>query len=430
MNDVTSLPPSLWADTAPPSRSHPALQESVSTGVVVIGGGFTGLAATLSLAERGISTVLVEAHEIGWGASGRNGGQVIPGLKYDPDELLSRYGKEHGQRMIDISGRNADVVFELIRRHNIDCDAHQKGWIQPAFNAASLRVVEARAKQWEDQGVPVRWLDRAECTKRLGSEAYVGGWLDPRAGGLNPLAYVRGLANAAEAAGATLHERSSVTAIRQSAGKWQVEVATGGRLVCDQVLLCTNGYTTDLQEGLERSVIAANSYQIATRPLTEEEGKDILPGGEVASDARKLLLYFRRDASGRFLIGGRGPFHDPRGDQDFSHLRRAMTKLYPALMGVEVTHQWAGRVALTRDMLPHVHQPAEGLTVALGYNGRGVGMGTHLGKLIGESLGQNRLEETLPFPITPIRPIPFHGLQRLYVGTAVNYFRFKDWLDR
>lgn len=129
-------------------------------------------------------------------------------------------------------------------------------------------------------------------------------------------------------------------------------------------------------------------------------------------------------------MGGRGPFHDPNGDQDFHHLERAMHKLYPSLKGIEIEYRWAGRVALTRDALPHVHQTAPGLTVALGYNGRGVGMGTHLGKLVGEELGSASLEGSLPFPITPIRPIPLHGLQRLYVGTAVNYYRLKDWLER
>ncbi|PAU74579.1 NAD(P)/FAD-dependent oxidoreductase [Halomonas salipaludis] len=426
----TPMSPSLWADTAPPAAPRPALVGHHRTDVLVVGGGFTGLSAALALAERGIDTLLVDASSIGWGASGRNGGQVIPGLKYDPDELIARYGRERGERMIDVSARNADVVFDLIRRHDIRCEAMRHGWIQPAATHTALNVIQSRARQWSERGVEVEWLDRDECARRLGSEAYLGGWCDPRAGGLNPLAYARGLAGAAEAADARLFERSAVEALQREAGKWQVTLTNGGNVEADQVLLCTNGYTGGLYKGLEKSLIAANSYQIATRPLSEAEGATILPGGVVVSDARKLLLYFRRDRSGRFLMGGRGPFHEPQGAQDFRHLERAIHKLYPALQDVGIEYRWAGRVALTRDALPHVHQPAPGLTVALGYNGRGVGMGTHLGKLIGETLGSDSLKDSLPFPITPIRPIPLHGLQRFYVGSMVNYYRLKDWLER
>jgi glycine/D-amino acid oxidase-like deaminating enzyme len=426
----TYMPPSLWADTATPAPPRPVQKGHHRTDVLVVGGGFTGLSAALALAERGITTTLVEACSIGWGASGRNGGQVIPGLKYDPDELVARYGQERGERMVNVSGRNVDVVFDLIQRHDIRCEATRNGWIQPAATQTAMKVIQSRAQQWADRGVEVEWLDRAECARRLGSEAYLGGWLDPRAGGLNPLAFARGLASAAENAGATLYEHSAVESINREAGSWQVTLSTGGSVESDQVLICTNGYTGGLHKGLEKSLIAANSFQVATRPLSEAEGKSILPGGEMASDARKLLLYFRRDRSGRFLMGGRGPFHDPNGSQDFRHLERAIHKLYPALKGVKIEYRWAGRVALTRDALPHVHQPAPGLTVALGFNGRGVGMGTHLGKLVGENLGSESLKQSLPFPITPVRPIPLHGLQRFYVGTVVNYYRVKDWLER
>lgn len=426
----TKMPPSLWADTAPSTPPRPVLEGHHRTEVMVIGGGFTGLSAALALSERGISTTLVDAGVIGWGASGRNGGQVIPGLKYDPDELIARYGQERGERMVDVSGRNADVVFDLIQQHGIDCDAIRHGWIQPAATQTALAVTQARARQWADRGVAVKWLDRNECSSRLGSDTYLGGWLDPRAGGLNPLAYARGLAKAAEKSGAMLYEHSAVTSIRRESGKWHVMIHSRGWVEADQVLICTNGYTGQLQQGLSKSLIAANSFQIATRPLTEAEGASILPGGEMASDTRKLLLYFRRDSTGRFLMGGRGPFHDPKGAQDFRHLERAIHKLYPALKEVEIEYRWGGRVALTRDALPHVHQPAPGLTVALGYNGRGVGMGTHLGKLLGENLGHDSLQNSLPFPITPVQPIPLHGLQRLYVGTVVNYYRVKDWLER
>ncbi|MGP9768189.1 NAD(P)/FAD-dependent oxidoreductase [Halomonas sp. AOP13-D3-9] len=430
MANSSQMPPSLWADTAPAGRDYPALQGAQRSDVVIIGGGFTGLSAALALAKRGISTLLLEAESIGWGASGRNGGQVIPGLKYDPDELITRYGEERGQRMIALSARNADVVFDLIKQHNIDCEAQQRGWIQPAVTHASLKAIESRARQWQSRGVEITWLDQQQCAERLGTSEYLGGWVDPRAGGLNPLAYARGLAQAAHENGATLHEHTRVTSLTRAGDRWRVMAEGGAEIQAERVLLCTNGYSDALQPKLASSLIAANSYQVATRPLTSEEGNSILPGGEVASDARKLLLYFRRDREGRLLMGGRGSFNDPRKPSDFRHLENAIIKLYPQLKYVEIAFRWAGRIAITQDSLPHVHEPQPGLTVALGYNGRGVAMGSHMGKLLGEHLGENSLEEALPFPLSPIKPIPLHGLQRLYVETVVNYYRARDWLER
>ncbi|MCL5424590.1 MAG: FAD-binding oxidoreductase [Gammaproteobacteria bacterium] len=425
-----TMPPSLWANTAPAGRDYPALQGAQRCDVVIIGGGFTGLSAALALAKRGITTALLEAESIGWGASGRNGGQVIPGLKYDPDELITRFGEERGQRMIALSARNADVVFDLIKHHHIDCDAQQRGWIQPAVTHASLKAIESRAYQWQSRGVDITWLDQQQCAERLGTSEYLGGWLDPRAGGLNPLAYARGLAKAAHESGATLHEHTRVTSLTRAEGRWRVTAEGGGQIQAERVLLCTNGYSDALQPKLANSLIAANSYQIATRPLSKEEGSRILPGGEVVSDARKLLLYFRKDSEGRLLMGGRGSFNDPRKPSDFRHLENAIGKLYPHLSNVEIAFRWAGRIAITQDSLPHLHEPQPGLNVALGYNGRGVAMGTHLGKRLGEHLGETTLNDALPFPITPIKPIPLHGLQRLYVETVVNYYRARDWLER
>ncbi|WFF42059.1 FAD-binding oxidoreductase [Salinicola endophyticus] len=420
---------SLWADSHPPAAPLPALEGACRSDVLIVGGGFTGVAAALALAERGISTRLLEASTIGWGASGRNGGQIIPGLKYDPDQLIERYGQERGQRLIDTSSRNADVVFDLIQRHAIECDSQRQGWLQPAATRAGVQRIEKRAAQWSARGVEVEWLAREACAERLGTTAYLAGWRDPRAGSLNPLAFVRGLARAAIAAGAQLHEGSAVTGLTRHAEGWRATTAHG-EVVAERVLLCTNGYTDALQPGLARSVIAANSFQIATRPLSPAEGAAILPRGEVASDARKLLFYFRRDTAGRLLFGGRGPFHDPRDPTDFRHLISGMTKLYPALKGVEIDYAWGGRVALTQDSMPHVHEPAPGLSVALGYNGRGVGMGTHLGSLIGRHLGTRALADALPLPVTSIAPIPLHGLQQLYVAAVIQYYRTQDWLER
>ncbi|HZD26729.1 MAG TPA: FAD-dependent oxidoreductase, partial [Alphaproteobacteria bacterium] len=204
---------SLWQATAVPAPDCPPLAGERRIDVAVIGGGFTGLSAALHLAEAGAKVAVLEAREPGWGASGRNGGMVIPGLKEDPDDLVARHGPEAGEAMVRASAATADLVFGLIERHSIDCDARRAGWIQPAHTAAALPALRRRYEQWAGRGADVAWLSREEIAARLGSDRYHGGWIDRRGGGLQPLSYARGLARAAQAAGAAVHGQSPVTAL-------------------------------------------------------------------------------------------------------------------------------------------------------------------------------------------------------------------------
>jgi glycine/D-amino acid oxidase-like deaminating enzyme len=422
-----ALPPSLWAATAEPSVDTPSLDTSVKADVLIVGAGYTGLSSALHLAAHGLKVCVIDANEPGWGASGRNGGQVIPGLKYDPDELIRRYGSRDGDALAQIAGSAADTVFDLIERHQIQCDATRNGWIQPTHSDKLLGTLHARARQWEARGAPVELLDRTQVSKRLGTETFVGGWIDKRAGSVQPLSYARGLARAAKAAGAAIHGATRAVALEQSSGGWRVRCAGGVVIDAKQVLLATNGYTDALWPGLAQSVIAANSFIVATRPLPDDISATVLPGREVASDSRRLLLYFRKDAAGRLLMGGRGPFRDPRTAADWSHLERAARLMYPQLAGIDFEFRWAGRIAITRDFLPHVHTPAEGLTIALGYNGRGIAMATTLGKHLAAFM--SGAAQGLPLPPTSIKPIPLHALQRIYISAGVAWYGFLDALS-
>jgi glycine/D-amino acid oxidase-like deaminating enzyme len=421
------LPPSLWAATAEPAVDTPPLDTSVKTDVLIVGAGYTGLSSALHLAGHGLKVCVIDANEPGWGASGRNGGQVIPGLKYDPDELIRRYGSRDGEALAQIAGSAADTVFDLIERHHIQCDATRNGWIQPTHSDKLLGTLHARARQWEARGAPVELLDRTQVVKRLGTEAFVGGWIDKRAGSVQPLSYARGLARAAKAAGVAIHGATRAVALERSADGWHVRCASGVVIDAKQVLLATNGYTDALWPGLAQSVIAANSFIVATRPLPDDIAATVLPGREVASDSRRLLLYFRKDAAGRLLMGGRGPFRDPRTAADWAHLERAARLMYPQLEGVEYEYRWAGRIAITRDFLPHVHTPAEGLTIALGYNGRGIAMATTLGQHLAAFM--SGAAQGLPLPPTSIKPIPFHALQRVYISAGVAWYGLLDALS-
>lgn len=423
---VRALPPSLWADTAPPAPPTPPLAESRKADVLIVGGGFTGLSAALHLAEAGVQACVLEAHEPGWGASGRNGGQVNPSLKQDPDELLRIHGAERGARLIDAVSRSADLVFELIERHRIDCQPVRNGWLQVAYAQKDVAGLHARAAQWARLGEPTQQLDRAAVSARLGTQAFAGGWLDGRAGSIQPLAYTRGLVRAAQAAGAAVHGGTEVTALGRRGTQWHATTSTGASVTADQVLIATNGYTGGLWPALSRTVLAANSFIVATAPLKGAAADAILPGGETASTSQRLLLYFRKDAQGRLLMGGRGHFADPSGPADFAHLERSLELLFPQLGPLRYDYRWAGRIAVTRDFMPHVHTPAPGVTVALGYNGRGIALATSMGKHVAARLAGAQAD--FPYPVTPIAPIPLHGLQRFYVAGGVAWYSLLDRL--
>src|SRR5205814_772224 len=417
--------PSLWSSTAPPAPPTPLLEESVQADVCVIGGGYAGLSTSLHLAGRGIKTVVLEANEPGYGGSGRNGGQVIPGLKYDPDDLEAMFGPECGAKLVAFAGSTADAVFDLIAKHRMDVPHVRNGWIQGAHSKASVEETRSRAEQWARRGAPVEVLDKAETDRHLGTTQYLGGWIDRRGGAVQPLAYARGLARAALGAGATIHGNTRATKLEREDKHWIVTSERGARATADRVMICTNGYADDLWPGVRRSVITPNSYQIATEPLSDNIRKSILPFGQVSSDARKLLLYFRLHDRGRLLLGGRGPFREPRGPQDWQHLEAMLPRLFPQVTDARIDYRWCGRVAITRDFLPHLHEPAPGLLIDIGCMGRGVALQTALGQAMAEYVATGNAD-ALPLPLRPIRPLPFHALSRAYFAAAVAWYRLLD----
>lgn len=418
---------SLWSATAPSVVPTPALSESVKVDVAIVGAGYTGLSTALHLAERGVSVCVLEAHEPGWGASGRNGGQVNPTLKYDPGQLVQMYGPERAEPLISTVSNSADLVFNLIKRHSIDCAPVRKGWMQVSYTDKGVAGLHARADQWARRGVPVQPLDAAAVTARMGSQAFAGGWLDGRAGAIQPLAYARGLVGAALAAGARIHGQSAVTGLQRSGAGWLLNTAGGAHVTADQVVLATNGYSGNLWPGMAQSILAANSFIVATKPLSGRAADSILPGQETVSTAQRLLLYWRKDSHGRLLMGGRGLFNDPTSPTDFAHLERSLALLFPQLGPLEFEYRWAGRIAITRDFMPHVHEPAPGLTLALGCNGRGIALCTSLGQQLAGRLCDRQAQ--FAYPVTPLQRLPMHGLQRFYIGAGVAWYSLLDRLN-
>ena len=394
--------------------------------MVIVGAGYAGLSTALHLAERSTRVVVLEAHEVGWGGSGRNGGQVIPGLKYDPDELEQKFGPERGRRLVDFVGGSAEVVFDLIDKHAMNVPRERKGWIQGAHTEAGLDLVKHRAAQWAKRGVNgARELGADDVGQLIGTEKYLGGWVDPRGGAIQPLSYARELARAALEAGAAIHCNSPVVRLDRANGKWVAVTAGGARVTADRAVVCTNGYTGDLVPTLRTTVIAPNSFQIATAPLSDNVARSILPEGHVTSDTRQLLFYFRRDHTNRFLMGGRGPFREPRSARDWAHLERIAIKLFPQLKDIPIEFRWCGRVTLTRDFLPHLHEPAPGLLVDIGCMGRGVGLQSAMGRAMSDYVTTGD-SAALPLPIQPMKPLPFHALHRAYMAGIIAWYRMQD----
>lgn len=425
MAEPFPLQPSLWAATAPPAPPTPPLEGSTEADVCIIGGGYAGLSTALHLAEQGVSAVVLESHEPGWGGSGRNGGQVIPGIKYDPSEIAEKFGPAGGEAMAAFVGSTADLVFDLIARHGMDVPFVRNGWIQGAHNPAMIETVKRRAAEWRARGVASEVLTREQVNAAMGNSQYLGGWMDPRGGGVQPLAYARGLATAALKAGARIHGQSRVASLDKSGAVFLVRTASGGTVKAGRVVLATGGYTGNLIPKLRQTIIAPNSFMIATEPLSDNIAKSILPGGQVTSDTRQLLLYFRKDHTNRFLLGGRGPFREPQAASDWGHLERVIGKMYPQLTGAKIDFRWCGRVALTQNFLPHFHEPEPGLLIDIGCMGRGVGLQTAVGKAMASYCVTGNPAD-LPFPVVPITAIPLHALHKLYVSAIITWYRMTD----
>ncbi|MBV8144073.1 MAG: FAD-binding oxidoreductase [Gammaproteobacteria bacterium] len=419
---------SLWSVTAPPGPVCEPLSGTQRAQAVVIGAGYTGLSAALHLAEAGREVVVLEAAEIGERASGLNGGQVIPGVKPDPDVLERLLGPYAGGRLVATTGAGPDLVFELIARLGIECEAKRAGWIQPATSEAALVQLARRVEQWLRRGAAVSLLSRSEVLQLTGSALYRGGLLDRRGGTVQPLAYVRGLAQAVLRTGARIHTRTPALRLGRRNGSWSVETPQGS-VSAPVVIIATNAYTDGISEELRRTLVAVPSFQVATAPVPVELRSTILPEGQAASDTWHLLRYFRLDASGRLILGSRGTFSQSPHLRDVHYHYQAVHELFPQLKGIPFEYHWGGLVAMTQDQLPHLHELGPGLLAGLGYNGRGVAMATVMGRVLARrALGAQVAE--LGFPVSPVLPVPFHRLSGVGARAMIQYLRAIDGLAR
>ncbi len=421
-------PQGLWDQTKSARPSASELTSDLSCDVAIVGGGFCGLSAALHLAEAGTDAVVLEAEMPGWGASGRNGGQVIAGLKLDPRECVEKFGRERGQALHRFGAGTAELVFSLIERFQIRCEAHREGWIQAAYSAKTLDEIARRVSDLQSQGEAVELIDRERMVAITGSAYYRGGMLDRRSGMVQPLSYALGLATAAQVAGARLYRGARVAKIEETNGRWVLSTATG-RVTARHCLIATNGYTDDLHPALKTAMIAVQSYQVATDPLPPHLARAVLPSRVPVSDLPHLGIYFRRDDAGRFIIGGRGSLTDREQLDLFALAEESAYTLYPALREVGFAIRWGGKLALTLDHLPRLATLAPGLLAAYGCNGRGVALATAMGKLAAERIRGQRHEE-LPIATLPPAHYPLHRFRLPAMMVIAKFRRLRNRFAR
>ncbi len=417
------FPPSLYAATARPAPETPPLAGDTRAAVAIVGAGIAGLSTALHLAERGVRAVVLDANGPGWGASGRNGGHVNPGLKEEPSAVLARFGADGGSRLLDFAYGAPDTTFDLIRRHQIQCEARQGGTLRAARTPALAAKVRRAAEECAARGMPVRLLEGADAAAATGGEGYVCAMLDPRGGDIHPLDYARGLARAAVNAGAVVHGGSAVRSLTPDGGGWRLRT-DGGSVLADQVVLATNGYTDGLWPGLKQTVVPVFSSIVASAPLDEAARASILPGRSVLWENGRVTVYCRIDAAGRMVLGGRGPQRDLGGPGGLKYLVALGERRWPALRGARWEHGWNGQLAMTPDHYPHLHELAPGVLAYLGCNGRGVALATAMG---GE-LARRLAGEDCVLPATPPAPMPLHRFWRVGVAAAVMKGRVMDSL--
>ena len=419
---------SLWAEAVSTIELNPPLEGEVQADVAIVGAGYTGLRTALTLAQAGSSVVVVDAGDVGWGASGRNGGQVNPMLPFNsPKKLLDLVGTQYFERITEASLNSADELFELIATYNIQCQARQNGWLRVLHSRRAHRTAEADVKEWNAFGAGMTLVERVELNRLSGTAAYESGVIVPRGGAVHPMMLAQGMADVCRTLGVRIHGQSEVRDLKSVGTGWQV-TTKGGSVTSDWVVVATNGYSDQLVDGLNRSIIPLSPIQIATEPLPTSVIDDILPDGHTISDSRRVIMYARREPDNRVVYGGIGKAGRDGAFSGFDWLQKDAARVFPQLEGARWTHRWGGQIALTQDHLPHLHEPRPGVLVGLGYNGRGVAMANVMGRVMAERL-LGAASHSLPFPTTEIRAVSLRAVKMFGLGTAIGFMRFLDWLE-
>ena len=413
-----------------PDDSNPApIPEKVD--VAVIGGGFTGLSAARTLAKRGAKAAVLEAETMGWGASSRNGGMTLTGLKASMQTVIKRYGRDLARRLFHCSLESVDTVEQIVNEENIDCGFSRSGHLltasKPKHYDDFKGEVDFMAKEFNHA---VRLVPQNQLGAEIGSSCYYGALVDEVSGGLNPAQYVTGLASAAEKAGASLHARARVNSLERRGSRFFIQTERGG-LTADSVLVGTSGYTGKVTRNLQKRIIPIGSFIIATERLSDELAHELSPKNRMIFDSMHYLNYFRL-WDNRMIFGGRAAFF-PENKNTIARsaeiLRREMIAVYPQLKDVNVEYVWGGTLDFAFDMMTHVGEK-DGVYYSLGYAGHGVAMATYLGKTVAEAMMNSNIKEH-PFAQFdfPRAPLGLYDGRPWFLPLAGAWHKILDWLE-
>ena len=415
----------LWSEQVELPR-RPAAPLPTFTDVAVIGGGYTGLAAARELARRGVDVTVLEQHQLGWGASSRNGGFVLQGFKPEMEELARMVGSDRAKRMFQLSLDAMRLIERLISEEEIACDFSRCGALTLAAKRSHLPGLERSAHFLRHQlRYETQLLAPVDLRDEIGSSRYHGALLDPGGCSLQPAKYVQGLALAAERAGARLLEQIEVTRVRKRGAVFEVQTGRGSLRARD-VLAATDGYTPPALAKLRRRVVPIGSYIIATEPLTDEMARRLIPRGRVLSDTKNLLYYFRLSPDNRMVFGGRASFTPASPRRSAAILSKGMAEVFPELADINVEYAWSGKVAYPMDHLPHAGQLG-GIYYSMGYCGHGVALATYLGTRMGEVIAGAAQVPDLGGKRFKAIPL-FNGFP-WFLPLAGGYYRTRDWLS-
>lgn len=399
---------SYYAASANPSPERESLHGAIDADVCVIGGGFSGLSAALHLTAQGRHVTLLEGARVGWGASGRNGGQLIHGLNASLETVGKRYGQETANFIGGLVQEGAGVIRQFVQEHDISCDLKQRS-IFAAFNARQMKELEAKQTLWRKHGMDDHeMLDKNSIRDHIGTDAYLGGMLDHSGGHIHPLNLALGEAAALEKQGGKIYEQSRVTHVDSIESK-PVVITEHGEVRCKTLVVCGNAYLGKSIPILEPRVMPVSTQVMATEPLSDEQAQALLPSDSSVEDVRYILDYYRLSADKRLLWGGGTVYGGSEPSDIIAKLRPNMEKIFPELAGVKISHAWSGNFALTFTRVPLLGKLGPDTYYAMGYSGHGV-TGTHLfGKLLAEAIGgdPSRFDKFAALPW-----YPFPGGQR------------------
>lgn len=422
----------LWAATAVPEPALQSLEGDRQCDVAIIGAGYTGLSAAHHIALSGREPLLIEANTLAWGASGRNGGVVSPKFRVGFPALMARFGRDTALQMYRTGYQAVDSLVEMVDSLGLtEARLHMGGHIAAAHNEHALIGLESTAN-WirrETGGSSSVMISAAEVAQLTGSSIFAGGLLTPKAGGIHPLNYARGIARSLNDRGVKMFINSPAEQVRQD-GERMIVQTPQGRVIAKQVIYATSGYSdlTRATDSLHRRLIPFRSAIIATEPLPAATLAGLLPGGQVCGDTKRMLRWFRV-VGDRLIFGGRGAFGKDDSEAAFRDLQRSMGVVFPVLRDQPIAFRWSGLVDMTLDYLPHAGQLDDKSYYAIGYNGGGVAMSTYMGVQLAAMTAGKKVDLGL-LGGEKFKPIPLHAFRAPGVRLAAGWQQFLDLIGR